>query len=897
MLGVVGLSTAHAATSNNFYVAPAGDGGNDAGNNCTLQAKPCATIEHAIVEEGIVTPGAVGSVINLSSGTFDSTSDTMFAGLTASNDNVTITGAVPKIKKNGKVGKLKPTIVAPQLCTSLGTVDEGIDSGQQAMVVFDAPTGTTAGSIEGVTVENIVLDGAGVAGGTCGSESTGYSAGVIDTDGQENSVVGDTIESGTTYGILTDDGGSTSIISNILTPVLCTTTVTGPNTGLNAGWTTPENLKVKAFPKCAQFIESGHGAATGVFINGVGYCVTTSATKNTLVITGTPTPADPCATTGGAPIEESGGLEVATGSTVIYNTSVAPFTQYGIACDSPVESADNAASEATDCAISDNTVTGGGTAYTDLVPTGTSTPLPPCTGQGSPCETPSGQVCNGLPPVGIVATNGATANIDGNSVSDVADTINGCPEEGESTSDGIGIGLIPDPTNGCSAGNSEVGVNDLTDPTTGAGNTLAGNDVGIKVKGNTEPGPCTSGLPSYEVNNNTVSSGDTIGIDLENLGVTSTATTGAGNLDSPLASNTISGVTTGAGIEALGITEQTIGGDLASEGDSVTGSGIGLVFGPCVYFPSENEYCENFNSGFEPSQDNLVQNNTFTGNIAYGVMDVGSFQVDELATQIPYAVASLLASSDNTFNANNWGTATSASNGTLPSEIDGAEVMDGTGWGGGCASEAGDCPVLTNPLIYEGPNTTFSSSYPGTATITLSVCNNNSSSEILPRGTEITFNEPNVLFSTAGEPDDGGTFFVTQDAIITGNAGCTGAFYNLMVQAIAPAEVGTLNSPSGQPYILGTGDEIFVNANSAGPGPGAVTAKNFYGTGAASNSCTPADVTQTAGNATGTSPFPHGAVTTPDVFGTTDPPSTPGFLYSTTLQASTGGVNATYAAC
>ena len=50
MLGVVGLTAAH-ASANEYYVQPAGDGGSDTGNNCTLITKPCATIAHAIAEE------------------------------------------------------------------------------------------------------------------------------------------------------------------------------------------------------------------------------------------------------------------------------------------------------------------------------------------------------------------------------------------------------------------------------------------------------------------------------------------------------------------------------------------------------------------------------------------------------------------------------------------------------------------------------------------------------------------------------------------------------------------------------------------------------------------------------------------------------------------------------
>jgi len=868
-LGVVGVTAAHATNSTAFYVAPAGDGGNDnlGANNCTLPAKPCATIEHAINEAAQLAPNAVGSVINLAKGTYSDPADTMFAGLghganTGKNNNLTISGS-------GLKGK-KATVVSPQACTSLGTVSSAAlvgpsgpgpspDAGQQAMVVFDSPDGTTTNSINGVTVQNMTLDGAGVAGGACPN----YTAGVINTAGEENAVVGTTIEAGTTYGILTDDDANSTIISNVLTPVLCQSTVKGPNKGLNANWSTPANLIVKAFPKCAQFIESGHGNANGIFINGVAYCITTSAAKKNLVITGTPAPGVGCAN-GGTPVAK--GLEIATGNAVIFNTSVAPFTQFGIACNSPLQ-ADNAASETTVCAISDNTVTAGGTVYGDDA---------------------------GVGPIGIVATNGAEANIDGNSVSDVADVITAA--NGSTRSDGIGIGLV-DGSNGCSAGNSTVGINDSLNVPTGSGNTLgstSANDTGIQVTGNSSD-TCSTGLPSYEVNGNTVSAGNSVGIDLANLGVTATATQGSGGLDNPLSGNSISGVATGAGIETDGIQEQTIGGPLGSEGNSANGGGIGLVLAPCVAAAFDpGSTCvplagqPGLGSFVEPSQDNLIQNNTFTGNIAYGVLTVGSYQVNELATQIPTAEASFTASSDNTFNANNWGTATSATNGTLPSEINGAEIEDGTGWGGGCNSETGDCPTPETPLTFAGTNTTFSSSFPGAGPFTLAVCNNNALSEILPVGTEITFNTPNQAVNQ-GETNDGGTFFVTSDAIITGN-NCTtnlGTPYNLSLEAIAPAKVGTLNSPSGQPYILGNGDSLFVDAN--GTGNPTSTAKNFYGIGAASNSCTPADVNQTLGVATGTSPFPHGAKVTPDVFGATDPPTFP-FAYSTTVQARSGGV-------
>ena len=90
-----------------------------------------------------------------------------------------------------------------------------------------------------------------------------------------------------------------------------------------------------------------------------------------------------------------------------------------------------------------------------------------------------------------------------------------------------------------------VGINDLNNPNTGHGNTLSSNDIGIAVLGNQEPGPCTDVNPAYEVNSNTVSSGNEAGIALKNLGY------GGATLASPLQANSVSGITEGVGIEML----------------------------------------------------------------------------------------------------------------------------------------------------------------------------------------------------------------------------------------------------------------------------------------------------------------------------------------------------------
>jgi len=788
---VVVPQTASAQSSVALYVKPAVDGGNDTGNNCTLASQPCATIAHAITEEASLAPNSVGSVINLSKGEFNAPTDTMFAALATANSGVTITGAGKK------------TVVEPSTCTALTTV-----GAITSLITFE--TGE-----DGITVENLDLNGAFAATNCAAYYTPGAGAGVHITDGTTgDAVVGDIIQSGATYGILTDDNADSTIISNNLTPVLCTSTVKGPNTGLNAGWTTPADLKVKSIPKCAQFIESGHGAFTGVVIDGIDYCATPSATGKTIVLTGVGQ--------GCVPITNSGGVEVPTGATITFNTSVAPFLNWGISCNSVVGATD----ATTDCAISDNSVTAGGAALSDF-------PVA-C---GSAAYTP-----DGFPPIGIVSTGEATADIDGNTVSNVADSISSCPEAGETAHTGIGIAFYPN-ASGDSAGTGNIGVNDLGTPS-GAGNKLSGNDTGIEVIGAATA--VAQPAASYQVNSNTVSSGNNEGIVLASLG----APASTASLDTPAQSNSVTGILEGEGYVLDGVIGQTFGGALSSTGNSATGDGVGLVLAG-------------------PSDGNTIQNNSLTGNELDGVLVVGVYQPEEIDAPVshpcvagvcptfaaPLAQDAAASSEGNTFNGNTW-----TGNSAGSPLVDVANVFDGTGWGGGCASEVGDCGVTS--LTFDGANTTFSSSNPGTSTITLDVCNTNATSAVLPVGTEITFYSDNA--------GDSGTFYVTKDAVVTGDNCTTGpdAAYGLSIQALNPQEVGTDSSPTGQPYILGTGSKVEVNLNGA-----AAAGLNIYGTGAKSNSCTP----------------------TTGVFGSTNPPATNGG--SPTVNASSGGVNATYDVC
>jgi hypothetical protein len=427
-----------------------------------------------------------------------------------------------------------------------------------------------------------------------------------------------------------------------------------------------------------------------------------------------------------------------------------------------------------------------------------------------------------------------------------------------------------------------VGVDDIPNPATGAGNklgTTSANDIGMRVAGNDVKG-CTTPGPSYEVNGNSVTSANNDGIELQDLGLQNdpgitgiSSKADSANLDTCMMDNSVSGVTTGSGILLEGVESQCIGGVLGSEGNTSSGNGVGLVLAPCASSADSGLYpgCANPGTfGVVPSVDNTVQNNTLSNNELYGLLLVGSYQPEEIAPQVPTGEAAFASSDGNTINANTF-----TGNGAGAPLVDGANVMDGDGWGGGCVSEAGDCTTTgVGPLIFDGPNATFSQAYPGTATISLNVCNTGANSEVLPRGTQITFygGAPGV------DNGDSGTFFVTQDAVITGNncsAPPTFTPYDLQIQALNPEAVGTDSSPTGQPYTLGQGDTVFVNANGA-----AQATSNIYGHSGKSNSCTPVGT--------------PGPPAVPNIFGQTNPPYT---QYSTTLQASSGGVNATYIAC
>ena len=728
-----------------LYVAPA-PVGTDGINQCTLAMNPCATIAHALTEEATLSNGAVGSVINLSKGIFDEPTsvDEMFAALQVGNDNVTIKGA-----------SASKTIVIPQGCSALGEATIGPDAGDFAMVAFENQTSAPDGgdALNGITIEDMTLDGVSV------TSCPNYTAGVLATNGDNaDAFVDSDLEGGTTYGILMDDNANSNIISDTLASQPCSGTVKGPNTGLSTGWTSPADLKVTKIPKCAQSPKSGR-RFTSVSIGGVSYCATVSPTSKTLVLTGPPA-------SGGCPnytpMGSSGGAFIPKGAVIDYNTSTVAFTQYGIACNALDE-----VSWDTDCAISDTTVSGSGTTYSGT-------------------------------PIGILVTGEAIASVSGDTVSDITDT----------SGNGIGIGLLPNSTEGETAGTASVGVNELNSPATGNGNTLSDDDNAIDAQAcATVSATCkaaTSSTAAWGINSNTV------GANSEGI-VVGGVETGNDLGSVTLSANKIESVLTGVGMWLSGDSEPPgadatcstpaatfcVGGATSSLGNTIDGNGDGLDL-------------NNGTSGI------VVVNNTVDNNLMFGVLLSGANVFPELG-----ALGGTTASSGNSFADNTW-----TGNGTAVAGVinGGANVIDFTGF---CGRSASPC---NNPSVGGSAATLGTSSADclyldstipvgfGSSTGTIQLVNKCSvSPEALGPGT---------LINVTGYANSQGntvSLFVTA-VVSVGTAAST-----VSVAPIIPGDGKAANA-------VAAGTTVSVTANDQ---PGFSTnpsSANTYGTG---NSCNP----------------------------------------------------------
>jgi hypothetical protein len=304
---VVAPLTAHASlVANAYFVAPPTTIGSDhtaipglvGGNDCTNAAQPCATILHALVEQGFINPGGTlnpGNVINVAKGTYPphpAIAPTTAAG----NDNVTILGVTAK--KN---------VIPINSASSSALVD--------------------LSAVSNVTISNLGI--AKVAG-------TFATFGVrVSNAGTTQNLTNDLITAGssTPTGVAVFNGADLVMTGTALAPSLCTSTVKG---SLAGGWIGTQNMKVSAVPKCAgaplsfpQTVEITSGPNTAA------YTANLSASKKTITIL--KTPAGP-------------GPAISSGGKISWGTSTSAYGTTGVSC----------SGAGTTCELSANTVTGGG---------------------------------------------------------------------------------------------------------------------------------------------------------------------------------------------------------------------------------------------------------------------------------------------------------------------------------------------------------------------------------------------------------------------------------------------------------------------------------------------------------------------------------------------------------
>jgi hypothetical protein len=299
-LGVVGAATtvAHAASplTNNWYVAPAPTG-NDTGNACANSGTPCATIAHAIYEQGLT--GLAGT-IHLAQGLYTE-------AVTVGNlqDGVTIAGA----------GATKSTIEPSATEIANETPAGDTDSSNPQFYVVGVSPGTTGFKIKNLTVSGIdgipALDSDGDG---CAQDYVGVyyysSSGTIshvDINGIDMPTDLYGCQGGNGVYVNSTEGANTEADVNILDVSLLTSPVTTKTTAkLLAGTYSNDVLPVSAVPG---------GWHSGEVTVG-GYDV--SATKDghtALFITGT--------TPGVAP----------KGSTVRFYVTTPAYSKNGILCD------------------------------------------------------------------------------------------------------------------------------------------------------------------------------------------------------------------------------------------------------------------------------------------------------------------------------------------------------------------------------------------------------------------------------------------------------------------------------------------------------------------------------------------------------------------------------------
>jgi hypothetical protein len=312
-LGVVGaaatVASATTPQSNNWYVSPSG---NDTGNTCTNSATPCATIAHALNQQGL--SGFAGT-IHLAAGTY---SEAVQATNTA--DAVTIEGA-------GTTSSIiEPSAADITNQTALGDTDS---STPQFYAVAVDP-GTTGFGLKDLTVSG--LDGISALqsdGDGCAQDYVGIyyyesSGSIKDVDVNGMDMPADYFGCQGGQGIYVNSDSADPASVNMSHVSLLTPSVTTKTTAkLLAGTYNNDVLPVQAVPA---------GLHSG-YVNVGGYYLSWTKDGHTAIfITGT-TP-----------------LAVKKGSTVSFNANTPSFDKNGITCDD----------QYTTCNITDATVQGVG---------------------------------------------------------------------------------------------------------------------------------------------------------------------------------------------------------------------------------------------------------------------------------------------------------------------------------------------------------------------------------------------------------------------------------------------------------------------------------------------------------------------------------------------------------
>jgi hypothetical protein len=595
------------------------------------------------------------------------------------------------------------TVIEPSACSALSASQTGAVAPRGSAFSESAIVNLTG--LDGVTIENMTLSGGSVASQNCDNYRTAIlSSGA----GHKNSLVGLHVASGTTYAVQMENGSQTSISGDVVAPMLCATTTKGGKAGLKAGWSYNLKLAISKLPSCAR-------GFTSVMINGVTYAAG-AAGGGKVVLTGGPKPPSTPA--------------IPRGSQVTFNTTVAAYTSVGIACNTLTQPLPSP----TSCSVSSTTVSGGGTMYT-----------------------------SGGSLVGILVTDGATADLNGNKVAGNT----------EPTRNGIGIGLLPDTADGVTAGPTTVGYNESTN--SGGGCNTVGNDISILATAF----PSVSSSASWQINQNTVS-GNEVGVLLSGLAIGSNV----GSVS--FSSNTVTNTLTGPGLELVndngaGAQPLTIGGSSSALGNSISHNAIGIAV-------TEGTTAVTF------------ENNSITSNLAFGVAVDG-------ADAMPEFLPGLSASS-NTFVDNVW-----TGNGTPVSGTvnGGANVIDfgGFAFPSSAQSIGGSASAQSSNLALAAPIAA------GTVPTTVTLVSASGTVEIGP-GTLLTVSGYCASSTFTCSVSNVSLFVTSVGGTTTGVVGNVPVVVG--VAPIAPAVAVPLTTVASGAAVSSNAQAVLTSSNSYGAG-------------------------------------------------------------------------------